>query len=118
MYAGWLAGWLAQCMLSPRPNAAAVFPVTCRPSHVLCSQVAAFVSVLDKDLADRTKTSEVDLSPLLPASYASLFKGEVERRLKQVPIAFYQQAPSKLFDINADEDFVGWAPMEAEAVSA
>jgi len=30
----------------------------------LC-QVSAFCSVLDKDLSDRTKTSEVDITPLL-----------------------------------------------------
>lgn len=70
--------------------------------------MSAFCAILDKDVSDRTKTTEVDLSPLLAASYASLFTTEVERRLKQVPIAFYQQAPAKLFDINCHDDFVGW----------
>lgn len=26
----------------------------------------------------------------------------------QVPLAFYQQQPSKLFDINCVDDFAGW----------
>ncbi len=47
-------------------------------------QVAAFCTVLDKDLSDRTKTSEVDISPLLIQSYSTLINQELERRLKQV----------------------------------
>jgi hypothetical protein len=47
-------------------------------------QVAALAGVLDKDLGDRVKTSEVDITPLLTASYASLFTQEVDRRIKQV----------------------------------
>jgi hypothetical protein len=49
----------------------------------LC-QVSAFCSVLDKDLSDRTKTSEVDITPLLMQSYSTLMGQELERRLKQV----------------------------------
>lgn len=70
-----------------------------------CPQVAAFCSVLDKDLSDRTKTSEVDISPLLIQSYSTLINQELERRLKQVPVAFYQDPPRRLFDINSYQDF-------------
>eukprot|EP00983_Pelagomonas_calceolata_P051048 1142239-Pelagomonas_calceolata.AAC.3 len=69
------------------------------------AQVAAFCSVLDKDLSDRTKTSEVDISPLLIQSYSTLINQELERRLKQVPVAFYQDPPRRLFDINSYQDF-------------
>lgn len=49
-------------------------------------QVAGLCQILDKDLTDRTKTSEVDVEPLLDTSYTSLFVSEAERRLKQVGI--------------------------------
>jgi hypothetical protein len=48
------------------------------------AQVATLCSVLDRDLADKTKTTEVDIGPLLTTSYASLFNQEVVRRIKQV----------------------------------
>lgn len=63
-----------------------------------CPQVAALCSILDKDLGDRKLTTEVDVDPVLAASYSSLFKQEAERRLKAVPLAFYQHPPTKLFD--------------------
>jgi hypothetical protein len=55
------------------------------------------VSVLDKDLGDRPHTSEVDLDPLLSASYSSLISSEVGRRLKAAPVAFYARPPTRLF---------------------
>jgi U3 small nucleolar RNA-associated protein 19 len=70
--------------------------------------VSAFVAVLDKDLSNRTKTSEVDLEPLLRNSYSSLFAAEAGRRLKSVPVAFYQQPPAKLFDASCLAAFAGW----------
>jgi hypothetical protein len=57
-------------------------------------QVSAFVTVLDKDLSDRVRTSEIDIEPLLTSSYSSLFAQEAERRLKSVALAFYAQPPS------------------------
>mmetsp|Transcript_8253 Transcript_8253/g.24903 ORF Transcript_8253/g.24903 Transcript_8253/m.24903 type:complete len:158 (-) Transcript_8253:592-1065(-) len=73
-----------------------------------CPQVSALCTVLDKDLIDRQRTNEVDLDVLLSTSYSALFKQEVERKLRQVPLAFYQQPPSKLFDVNCEADFCGW----------
>ncbi|KAG2488616.1 hypothetical protein HYH03_012789 [Edaphochlamys debaryana] len=91
-----------------------------------CPQVSAFVCVLDKDLTDRTKTAEVALDALLGAgagaaggaaagggSYAALVRGELGRRLKAAPVAFYPagKAPVALFGPGgADaEDWGGWA---------
>ena len=52
--------------------------------------VAASCTVLDaKDLRDRKRTAEIDVSEVLAASYGSIFTKEVGRRLKQVPAAFY-----------------------------
>ncbi|KAL6760944.1 CBF/Mak21 family-domain-containing protein [Haematococcus lacustris] len=74
-----------------------------------CPQVATLTAVLDKDLGDRVKTSEVDLGPLLSASYASLFSQEVERRINMVPVAFYNSPPSHLFSSSAvAEEWPGW----------
>lgn len=72
-------------------------------------QVAAFVAVLDKDLADRKKTAEVDIGPLLTSSYAELASMELGKRLKRVPVAFYAQKPQQLFDADmCKADFAGW----------
>ena len=84
--------------------------------------MAAACALLDKDLRDRRKTSEADVAPLLPASYASLLGGEAARRLKTVPTAFYRQPPEVLFGSSSGEggggggegdaaapDFPGWA---------
>ena len=73
------------------------------------SQVSTYCAILEKDLTNRRKTSEVEISELLGASYSSLFTREVERRLKQVPAAFYAQPPTALFDASSAEDFAGWA---------
>ncbi len=62
-------------------------------------QVAAFAAVLDKDLADRKKTAEVDIGPLLTLSYSELAAAELGRRLKHVPVAFYAQKCPELFDL-------------------
>jgi U3 small nucleolar RNA-associated protein 19 len=71
-------------------------------------QVVSFVGMLDRDMTDRRKTSEVDVAPFFGASYASLAGQELGRRLKRVPTAFYAQPPKKLFDRNCESDFGGW----------
>lgn len=71
--------------------------------------MAAYCAVLDKDLTNRRKTSEVDVAPLLSASYSSLFAREVGRRLKAAPAAFYADPPAALFGAEAADDFAGWA---------
>lgn len=73
--------------------------------------VANYCAVLDKDVSDRRKTAEVDVSEALGASYTALFTREVERRLKQVPAAFYPSLPKGLFAEGGDgtvADFAGW----------
>ena len=76
----------------------------------LTPQVAAYCSVLDKDLRDRKKTSEVDVGEAMGAGYASMFTSEVTRRLKQVPTAFYRTPPEALFaDAACAADWAGWA---------
>ena len=79
------------------------------PNGIDAVQVAAFVAVLDKDLADRKKTAEVDIGPLLTSSYAELASTELGKRLKRVPVAFYAQKPQQLFDADiCKADFAGW----------
>jgi hypothetical protein len=64
-------------------------------------QVAAFVTILDKDLTRRGNTAEVEISPLLHASTSSLCKQQLEKRIKSVPLAFYpvNQTPTTLFTL-------------------
>ncbi|EHA8591989.1 putative nucleolar complex protein 4 [Cocos nucifera] len=38
-------------------------------------------------------------------SFATVFRDEVRRRIKQVPLAFYKTTPTSLF---WDSDFAGW----------
>jgi hypothetical protein len=73
-------------------------------------QVAAMSSVLDKDLSDRVRSSELDLAPLLPASYASLMAQELGRKLRKgVAVAFYASAPRGLWDESLlGEEMPGW----------
>ena len=61
-------------------------------------QVAALVPLLDKDLADRRRTSEVDVSALVAGSYGSLIGRLCKQRLKHVPVAFHAAPPERLFD--------------------
>lgn len=73
-------------------------------------QVAAFSSIMDKDLADRRRTAEVDIQPLLGDSYASRIQAELKKRLKAAPTAFYAEPPQALFTANvAAAAFPGWA---------
>lgn len=92
-----------------------LWELACLRNHY-CPQVSAFASILDKDLGDRTKTSEVDLEPLLggagagaggapgaggsgAGSYGALLHSELERKLRRPPpTAFYARAPKGLFD--------------------
>lgn len=75
----------------------------------MLAQVAAFATVLDKDLTDRKKTSEVDIAPLLTDSYAAMVTAELKRRLKHAPVAFYSRPPATLFLPEAAIDFPGWS---------
>lgn len=62
------------------------------------AQVAAFVTVLDKDLTDRKKTSEVDVSAPAAGSYGSLITRLCKQRLKHVPVAYHREPPKQLID--------------------
>jgi hypothetical protein len=77
---------------------------------LLLLQVAAMCTVLDKDLSDRVRTSELDVTPLLAASYASLLQQELGRKLRKgVAVAFYSSTPAGLFDGGLiGDDLAGW----------
>lgn len=70
--------------------------------------VAAYSLSLDKDLGDRKRTAELDISEVLTASYSNMFAREVKRRLKQIPTAFYSVAPTELMNELTADDFPGW----------
>lgn len=70
-------------------------------------QVAALVAALDKDFAaDRKKIAEMDLSPVLSASYVSMVEAELKRRGKAVPAVEMHTRPlARLFQ---GDDVPGW----------
>jgi U3 small nucleolar RNA-associated protein 19 len=53
------------------------------------ASVAQYCTVLDKDLTNKLKSAEIDISEVLSASYASMFDREINKRLKNVPTAIY-----------------------------
>lgn len=67
------------------------------------------MSILDKDLGDRKRTAEVDVSALLRSSYSEYFAVETQKRLKSVPVAFFPTPPTQLFPSAAKVEFPGWA---------
>ena len=60
-------------------------------------QVAASVSLLDRDFSDPRKTSEISVSQYAAGSYAAIIKQELDIRLKKAPIAFHAQPVTALF---------------------
>lgn len=74
--------------------------------HHYCPAVSRFVASLENDLTVRAKTSEITVTDFSSGSYATIFREEIRRRIKQVPLAFYKVTPTSLF---WESDFAGWA---------
>ncbi|KAL4572785.1 hypothetical protein LXL04_019570 [Taraxacum kok-saghyz] len=73
--------------------------------HHYCPPVSRFVLSLENDLTVRSKTTEVAVKDFSSGSYGTIFKDEIRRRVKQVPLAFYKVVPTSLF---SETDFGGW----------
>ncbi|XP_057959633.1 protein NUCLEOLAR COMPLEX ASSOCIATED 4 isoform X2 [Malania oleifera] len=73
--------------------------------HHYCPPVSRFVLSLENDLTVRAKTTEVAVTDFSSGSYATIFREEIRRRVKQVPLAFYKSTPTSLF---SGSDFAGW----------
>ncbi|KAL7601294.1 protein NUCLEOLAR COMPLEX ASSOCIATED 4 [Lactuca sativa] len=73
--------------------------------HHYCPPVSRFVLSLENDLTVRSKTTEVAIKDFSSGSYATIFKEEIRRRVKQVPLAFNKTTPTSLF---SETDFAGW----------
>jgi len=73
--------------------------------HHYCPPVSRFVLSLENDLTVRRKTTELAVTDFSSGSYATIFREEIRRRVKQVPLAFYKATPTSLF---SDSDFPGW----------
>ncbi|KAF9618768.1 hypothetical protein IFM89_002463 [Coptis chinensis] len=74
--------------------------------HHYCPAVSRFVASLENDLTVRAKTTEITVKDFSSASYATIFRAEIGRRIKQVPLAFYKASPASLF---LESDFPGWS---------
>jgi len=73
--------------------------------HHYSPAVSRFVASLEEDLTVRAKTTEMKITDFSSGSYATVFRDEVRRRIKQVPLAFYRTTPTSLFQ---GSDFPGW----------
>ncbi|MCL7030767.1 hypothetical protein MKW94_013521 [Papaver nudicaule] len=73
--------------------------------HHYCPPVSRFVLDLENDLTVRAKTQEMGVSDFSSGSYATIFRAETGRRIKQVPLAFYNTIPTSLFP---EGEFAGW----------
>ncbi|XP_059647363.1 protein NUCLEOLAR COMPLEX ASSOCIATED 4 [Cornus florida] len=73
--------------------------------HHYCPPVSRFILSLENDLTVRSKTTEVTVKDFSSGSYATIFREEIGRRVKQVPLAFYKATPTSLF---SESDFAGW----------
>ncbi|KAL5213871.1 hypothetical protein ABZP36_003023 [Zizania latifolia] len=73
--------------------------------HHYSPAVSRFVASLENDLTIRAKTTEMKISDFSSGSYATVFRDEARRRIKQVPLAFYRTTPNYLFQAS---DFPGW----------
>ena len=72
-------------------------------------QVSAIANqILEKDLSDKKKTAELDIGELIGGSYSGLVSNELSRRIKQIPVAFYQTPPTGLFASSHSIAFPGW----------
>lgn len=74
--------------------------------HHYCPAVSRFVASLENDLTVRAKTTEITVKDFSSGSYATVFRDEIRRRVKQVPLAFYKATPTSLF---SEADFPGWS---------
>ncbi|EPS72261.1 hypothetical protein M569_02494, partial [Genlisea aurea] len=73
--------------------------------HHYCPAVSRFAISLENDLSSKSKAAEVAVKDFSSGSYATIFNDEMRRRVKQVPLAFYNEMPSALF---SESDFPGW----------
>ncbi|XP_021753241.1 nucleolar complex protein 4 homolog B-like isoform X2 [Chenopodium quinoa] len=75
--------------------------------HHYCPPVSRFVLSLENDLTVRAKTAEVMIDDFSSGSYATIFREEMRRRVKKVPLADYAKAtPTSLF---SESEFPGWS---------
>ncbi|OAY65227.1 Nucleolar complex protein [Ananas comosus] len=80
--------------------------------HHYSPAVSRFVASLENDLTVRAKTTEVAVADFSSGSYATVFRDEIRRRIKQVPLAFYRATPTSLF---SESDFPGWTFVDQNA---
>lgn len=70
--------------------------------HHADPSVSQYSSVLNKDMTNKLKSSEIDIAEVLAsASYTSIFDREIRKKLKSVPTAIYSGtrtgAPTRVF---------------------
>ncbi|CAI5476060.1 unnamed protein product, partial [Closterium sp. Yama58-4] len=62
-----------------------------------CPAVSRFVASLEKDLSERSSTMELNVADFSATSYGTIMADELGRRVKAVPLAFFERTPTTLF---------------------
>ncbi|CAI5512000.1 unnamed protein product, partial [Closterium sp. Naga37s-1] len=62
-----------------------------------CPAVSRFVASLEKDLSERSSTVELNVADFSATSYGTIMADELGRRVKTVPLAFFERTPTTLF---------------------
>ncbi|CAI7843049.1 unnamed protein product [Closterium sp. NIES-53] len=75
--------------LSPIPSPS---PLPLLPCHG-----SRFVASLEKDLSERSSTVELNVADFSATSYGTIMADELGRRVKTVPLAFFERTPTTLF---------------------
>mmetsp|Transcript_34482 Transcript_34482/g.75407 ORF Transcript_34482/g.75407 Transcript_34482/m.75407 type:complete len:593 (-) Transcript_34482:440-2218(-) len=76
-------------------------------------QVVQYCRVLEKDLSERGKTTEIAIADTTSFSYGSIMQDEMARKMKRVPLAYYKTAPKQLMELDSatpeeENSFAGW----------
>ncbi|GJP47371.1 hypothetical protein CLOM_g6569 [Closterium sp. NIES-68] len=66
-----------------------------------CPAVSRFVASLEKDLSERSSTVEVNVGDFSHTSYGTIMADELGRRVKAVPLAFFEHTPTTLFPVSS-----------------
>ncbi|CAI5494162.1 unnamed protein product [Closterium sp. Naga37s-1] len=82
-----------------------------------CPAVSRFVASLEKDLSERSSTVELNVADFSATSYGTIMADELGRRVKAVPLAFFERTPTTLFPTSSSpcasaipqsSSFPGW----------
>ncbi|CAI5978509.1 unnamed protein product [Closterium sp. NIES-64] len=69
-----------------------------------------FVASLEKDLSERSSTVELNVADFSATSYGTIMADELGRRVKAVPLAFFERTPTTLFPTSSSSSSASAIP--------